>query len=259
MRRKKAFTLAALLVCAVLLVWQARESSAVAPGGAHGVQQSAGPAAAAVAPAPTDCGPGERTFIRYEVKSGVDEVYIRHNPQGFTLGTLFRRQQAGPHLIRSDRFDVQKTDKGYGYGCTPEGPNGHRRCGWALLSKLRPTGFTGRATGPCSQRIQPEAFCILKNSVTKRNCRESKGSGSGAFIRGTPPRYGNYAPGPDGGPSDSRSDIRLTDGQKVLWRYITPGGGFVLLKKLTQEDSWVFVPRANVRLNSETHACGRCP
>lgn len=260
MRPVKTMTLGALLVCGLLLMSGAQNSSAVAPQSSPGSKQTAAPAvaAAAAAQAPPDCGPGERTFERYAVRRGVDEVYIRHNPQGFALGTLFRRQQGGPHLIRSDRFDVQKKDKGYGYGCTPEGPSGHRRCGWAKLSALEATGFRGRATGPCSRRIQPQEFCFVKNSVTKPNCRESKGSGSGAFIKGTPPRYGNFVPGSNGGPSDRRADVRLTNGQKVLWRYVTPGDGFVLVKKPTQEDTWVFVPRGNVSLDSKAHPCGQC-
>lgn len=258
MKSVKAITLGALLVSALMLPLPDQTSSAGSLDNSPGMQQAATPGAAAATQASPDCGAGERTFERYAVRRGVDEVYIRHNPQGFTIGTLFRRQQGAPHLTRADRFDVQKKDKGYGYGCTLEGPTGQRVCGWAVLSRLESTGFRGRATGPCSHRLQPEEFCLIKNSLTKPNCRESKGSGSGAFIRGTPPRYGNFIPGANGGPSDRRADVRLTDGQKVLWRYVTPGNGFVLVKKETQPDTWVFVPRANVVIDSKTYTCGRC-
>jgi hypothetical protein len=213
----------------------------------------------------------ERTFARYYVTG--DQVFVRNAARKFALGTLFKRDNKN----NADRFDVQYiSPKGWAWGY---GHGNYKGFGWVKLwerevpagasnsSKgdiyLRATGFTAPARYPCHREIPPSDFSFAKNSVTRRNGRESQGDGSPARITGSGVKiFGTYrdknglyryVADRDGHTFDERGFGPLDQTRRVLWRYITRDRQYVLLRTNDVgsggrriEDRWGFVPRCNV-------------
>jgi hypothetical protein len=172
---------------------------------------------------------------QWKVKSSVSDVYIRSNPNGFMVGTLYG----------NDSFRWKQTNGGYFWGrCGGTA----QKCAWVASEYLTPggsanivcSGSGSTATGIGSRQYLLATFAKCVNDYVPGVFFIDSSSGSRVHIVDglTAHLYGNY----DGTSFHHQITSTALDSSAVLdWRWISDSGEAVVVK--LQNGPWAFMRR----------------
>jgi hypothetical protein len=177
---------------------------------------------------------GAQTY-QWKVKSSVNDVYIRSNPNGFMVGTLYA----------NDSFRWKQTNGAYFWGrCGGTA----QKCAWVGSEWLTPggsanivcSGSGSTATGIGSRQHLLATYAKCVNDYVPGVFFIDSSSGSRVHIvEGlTAHLYGNY----DGTSFHHQITSTSLDSSAVLdWRWISDSGEAVVVK--LQDGPWAFMRR----------------
>jgi hypothetical protein len=172
---------------------------------------------------------------QWKVKSSVSDVYVRSNPNGFMVGTLYG----------NDSFRWKQTNGGYFWGrCGGTA----QKCAWVASDYLTPggsanivcSGSGSTATGIGSRQYLLATFAKCVNDYVPGVFFIDSSSGSRVHIVNglTAHLYGNY----DGTSFHHQITSTALDSSAVLdWRWISDSGEAVVVK--LQDGPWAFMRR----------------
>lgn len=189
----------------------------------------------------------------YRLYDSTDNLYVRSNPGGFVIGTLFGKNTpsiSGKTI--SDGFYLKSTDGGGGLYVWGYAHGNADRCGWIDGGYLNPTRESGHTEPTCSQPKfvgsgQESRDHLLRYYAAEVNdcypgpCTGDPGKRVGVVGPNQPYRlYGNYSS--TYGLRSEYVGISITSATILDWRYVTKDGRAVLVK--VQNGPWGFIARA---------------
>jgi hypothetical protein len=205
-------------------------------------------AAALCAALPSAAGAADVRSGWHEVRA--DSLYVRSNPNGFTIGTLFTRS-AHVENRHTDRFFVidGHVHGGYVWGYAAGDVDG---CGWVATHRTLSPGGGGSAPGcavpeTTATGVGSRQYLLAHHAYTTNDYGPGRvehalvNHGSGIRTIRATSLFGNYD-SRTGRLHDRYTDraLQIGKGQKVSWRYVTKDRKAVMVEF---GRTWAFVPR----------------